>query len=58
MRDRFRFFNAMVTPVACFGAAHRIEDKQDLCDMVVFCCAPSVGCLSNTLSASLDVNFS
>ena len=21
MRDRFRYFNAVVTPVACFGAA-------------------------------------
>ena len=23
MQDRFRYFNAMVTPVACFGAAHK-----------------------------------
>ena len=37
MRDRFRFFNAMVTPVACFGAAHRKVYKQDLCKMdIVF----------------------
>jgi len=31
MRDRFRYSNAMVTPVACFGAAHRKVYKQDLC---------------------------
>ena len=37
MRDRFRYFNAMVTPVACFGAAHRKVYKQDLCKMdIVF----------------------
>lgn len=29
--DRFRYFNAVVTPVACFGAAHRKACKQDLC---------------------------
>ena len=33
MRDRFRYFNAMVTPVASFGAAHRKIYKQDLCNM-------------------------
>ena len=27
------YFNAMVTPVACFGAAHRKVYKQDLCKM-------------------------
>ena len=33
MRDRFKYLNAMVTPVACLGAAH----KQDLCKMdIVF----------------------
>ena len=37
MRGRFRYFNAMVTPVACFGAAHRKVYKQDLCKMdIVF----------------------
>ena len=37
MQDRFRYFNAMVTPVACFGAAHRKVYKQDLCKMdIVF----------------------
>ena len=37
MRDRFRYFNAMVTSVACFVAAHRIIYKQDLCKMdIVF----------------------
>ena len=37
MRDRFKYFNAMVTPVACFGAAHRKVYKQDLCKMdIVF----------------------
>ena len=30
MQDRFRYFNAMVTPVACFGAAHRKVYKQVL----------------------------
>ena len=29
MRDCFRYFDAMVTPVACFGAAHRKVYKQD-----------------------------
>ena len=29
--DRFRYFNAVVTPVACFGAAQRKVCKQDLC---------------------------
>ena len=33
MRDRFKYFDAMVTPVACFGAAHRKVYKQDLCRM-------------------------
>ena len=37
MRDRFKYFDAMVTPVACFGAAHRKVYKQDLCRMdIVF----------------------
>ena len=37
MRDRFRYFNAMVTPVSCFGAAHRKVYNQDLCKMdIVF----------------------
>ena len=37
MQDRFRYFNSMVTPVACFGAAHRKVYKQDLCKMdIVF----------------------
>ena len=37
MRDRYRYCNAMVTPVACFGAAHRKIYKQDLCKMdIVF----------------------
>ena len=37
MRDRFRYSDAMVTPVACFGAAHRKMYKQDLYKMdVVF----------------------
>ena len=31
MQDRFRYFNAMVIPVACCGAAHRKVYKQDLC---------------------------
>ena len=36
MRGCFRYFNAMVTPVACFGA-HRTVYKQDLCNMdIVF----------------------
>ena len=33
MRDRFRFFNTMVTPVACFAAAHKKVYEQDLCKM-------------------------
>ena len=37
MRDRFKYFDAMVTPVACFSAAHRKVYKQDLCRMdIVF----------------------
>ena len=37
MRDRFKYFDAMVTPVACVGAAHRRVYKQDLCRMdIVF----------------------
>ena len=37
MRDRFKYFDAMVTPVARFGAAHRKVYKQDLCRMdIVF----------------------
>ena len=37
MRDYFKYFDAMVTPVACFGAAHRKVYKQDLCRMdIVF----------------------
>ena len=37
MQDCFSFFNAMVTPVACFGAARRKVYKQDLCKMdIVF----------------------
>ena len=37
MRDRVKYFDAMVTPVACFGAAHRRVYKQDLCRMdIVF----------------------
>ena len=37
MRGRFKYFDAMVTPVACFGAAHRKVYKQDLCRMdIVF----------------------
>ena len=37
MLDRFSYFNAMVTPVACFGAAHKKMYKQDLCKMdIVF----------------------
>ena len=33
----FKYFDAMVTPVACFGAAHRKVYKQDLCRMdIVF----------------------
>ena len=37
MRDRFKYFDAMVTPVACFGAAHRKVYKQDLWRMdIVF----------------------
>ena len=37
MQDRFRYFNAMVIPVACFGAAHRKVYKQDLCKIdIVF----------------------
>ena len=37
LRDRFRHFNAMVTPVACFSASHTKVHKQDLCKMdVVF----------------------
>ena len=37
MRDRFKYFDAMVTPVACCGAAHRKVYKQDLCRMdIVF----------------------
>ena len=33
MQDRLKYFNAMVTPVACFGAAHKKVYKQDLCKM-------------------------
>ena len=37
MRDRFKCFDAMVPPVACFGAARRKVYKQDLCKMdIVF----------------------
>ena len=37
MRNRFKYFDAMVTPAACFGAAHRKVCKQDLCRMdIVF----------------------
>ena len=37
MQDRFRYFNAVVTPVACFGAVRRKVYKKDLCKMdVVF----------------------
>ena len=39
MPDRFKYFNAMVTPVACFGAAHRKVYKQDLSG----CCVPLLG---------------
>ena len=42
MQDRFRYFNAMVTPVACFSAAHRKVYKQDLCkkDIDGYCASP------------------
>ena len=37
MGTRFRYVNAVVTPVACFGAAHGKVYKQDLCKMdIVF----------------------
>ena len=37
MQDRFRYFSAIVTPVACFGAAHKMLYKQNLCKMdIVF----------------------
>ena len=37
MRDRFTYFNAVVTPVACYGAAQRKVYKQDLRKMdIVF----------------------
>ena len=37
MQDRFKYFNAIVTPVACFGAAHKKVYKQDWCKMdIVF----------------------
>ena len=37
MRDCFKYLDAMVTPVPCFGAAHRKVYKQDLCRMdIVF----------------------
>ena len=37
MKGPFGYFNAMVTPVVCFGAARRKVYKQDLCKMdIVF----------------------
>ena len=37
MRDRVKYFEALVTPVACFGPAHKKMYKQGLCkiDIVV-----------------------